>query len=195
MSDYGNNDDAQLVQKLLNNELKAFDLLFYKYKDKLFRFAFSLLKNEEDAREIVQEVFIRIWDKRMEIDSGKSFKSFLFRISYNLIIDELKQRIKDEKFQKFLVSYFKSDTYSLDEQLDYDILVKKVRAAVEGLPPKRKQIYILSREVGLSNQEIAQRMGITKKTVENQINLALKHIKSCLGKDFLVVILFISLFA
>ena len=195
MTGYRNKEDDVLIKRLLNDELEAFDVLFYKYKDKLFRFAFSLLKNEEDAREIVQEVFIRIWNKRMEIDSKKSFKSFLFKISYNLVVNMLKKRMKDEQFRNHLVAYFSSETYNLDEQLDYDILVKKVNKAVENLPSKRKQIYVLSREVGLTNQEIAQKLGITKKTVENQINLALKHIRNTLGKDILHVILFVSLFA
>ncbi len=195
MEEFINTDDKQLVLELRSGELNAFDTLFYKYKDKLFRFAFSLLKDEEDASEIVQEVFIRIWTKRMEVDSGKSFKSFLFKISYNLIMDELRLRLKNENYRKYLASYFDTVSYDLDSQVNYDTLLNKLRSAVEEMPAIRKQIYVLSRDIGLSNKEIAEKLGITKKTVENQINLALKHIKSHLGKDILCVILFIFLFA
>lgn len=190
-----NHDDKLLVQQIKNNEVKAFDALFHKYSEKLFRFSFSLLKNEEDSKEIVQEAFLRIWRKREEIDSTKSFKSFLFSISYNLVVDQLRLRLKDQEYRKFLVAYFDSEKFELSNNLDYNKIVEQIRHAVEELPTKRKQIYTLSREVGLSHKEIAERMGITVKTVENQITLALKHLKQSLGKDVIPIVLFLSLFA
>ncbi|MCF6333868.1 MAG: RNA polymerase sigma-70 factor [Draconibacterium sp.] len=188
-------DDKTLISKLQNDEVKAFDALFLKYSEKLFRFSFSLLKNEEDSKGIVQEVFLRIWKKRKEIDTSKSFKSFLFAISYNLIVDQLRLRLKDKKYQEYLTRYFETENLDLRNEFDYAILVDKVRNAVENLPAKRKQIYILSREVGLPHKEIAGKLGISVKTVENQITLALKHLKSNLGRDVLPAILFLSLFA
>lgn len=190
-----NEDDKLLVLQLLSNEVEAFDKLFHKYSEKLYRFAFSLLKNSEDSKEIVQEAFLRIWRKREEIDTTKSFKSFLFSISYNLIVDQLRLRLKDQEYRKFLVAYFESEKFELHNNLDYDKIVKQIRHAVEELPSKRKQVYTLSRELGLSNKEIANRLGISVKTVENQITLALKHLKTKLGKDLFPVILFLILFA
>ncbi len=188
-------DDKILVLQIQNNRVEAFDILFHKYSEKLFRFSFSLLKNEEDSKEIVQEVFLRIWKKRKEIDTSKSFKSFLFAISYNLIVDQLRIRLKDKKYREFLTHYFETENLDLSNEFDYGVLVEKVRNAVEKLPAKRKQIYTLSREVGLPHKEIAAKLGISVKTVENQITLALKHLKSSLGRDILPAILFLSLFA
>jgi len=187
--------DKFLVLQLQNNEVKAFDALFCKYSEKLYRFAFSLLKNEEDSKGIVQEAFLRIWKKREVIDSTKSFKSYLFSISYNLVVDLLRLRLKDQKYRKFLVHFFESESFNLSSNLDYDEIVKQIHAAVEELPAKRKHIYTLSRELGLSHKEIASRLGISVKTVENQITLALKHLKIKLGKDLFPVILFLILFA
>lgn len=187
-------DDKLLVLQLNNDEVEAFDALFHKYSEKLFRFSFSLLKNKEDAQEIVQEAFLRIWKKREEIDSAKSFKSFLFSISYNLVVDRLRLRLKDQEYRKFLVHYFESESFELRNDLDYDKIVVQIRNAVEELPHRRKQIYTLSREIGLSNKEIASRLDISVKTVENQITLALKHLKTKLGKDLLQVVLFLILF-
>ena len=188
-------DDSYLVLQLQNNEVEAFNALFNKYNSKLYRFAFSLLKNSEDAKEIVQEVFFRIWKKRNEIDSTKSFKSFLFSFSYNLIVDQLRLRLKDQEYRKFLKTHFESKKIEISDNLDYDKIVEQIRHAVDQLPVRRKQVYILSREVGLSHNEIAERMGITVKTVENQITLALKHLKNSLGKDIVPIVLFLSLFA
>jgi RNA polymerase sigma-70 factor (ECF subfamily) len=78
--------------------------------------------------------------------------------------------------------------------MDYNTLETEINKAVDELPEKRKQIYRLSREKGFTHKEIAEQMGVKPKTVENQINLALKHIKTRLGKDILPVLLFLSLF-
>ncbi|TKG88383.1 RNA polymerase sigma-70 factor [Puteibacter caeruleilacunae] len=189
------NQDKLLVVQLQKNDVEAFDALFHKYSDKLFRFSFSLLKSTEESKEIVQEAFLRIWEKRSDIDSQKSFKSFLFSISYNLIVDQLRLRLKDQEYRKFLVHYFESESFDLKSNLDYDKIVAQVKDAVEELPAKRKQIYVLSRELGLSNNEIAERLDISVKTVENQITLALKHLRKRLGSSLLEVALFIILFA
>ena len=92
-------DDKEilLVSQLIKSDKKAFDALYHRYSKKLFSFSFSFLKNEEDSKEIVQEVFLRIWNKRKQIDGTKSFKSFLFTISYNLIIDQLRIKLKNKE--------------------------------------------------------------------------------------------------
>lgn len=195
MTDFLKESDKNLVLQLKNNEVEAFDSLFHKYSGKLYGFAFSLLKNHEDSKEIIQEAFIRIWEKRDEIDSSGSFKSFLFKISYNLIIDQLRARLKDKAYKEFLVQYFESEKFELKTNLDYETIREQVRLAVNELPEKRKQIYILSRDMGLSHKEIAKKLGISAKTVENQIGLALKHIREFLGKDILAILLFLSIFS
>ena len=194
MNELSHENEKLLVLQLQNNGVKAFDELFLRYSTRLFRFSLSLLKTEEDAREIVQETFYRIWNKRHEIDSRKSFRSFVFTISYNLIVDQLRQRLKDQEFRKYLYEHFRLEADVIQETVDYQMVTNRIAQAVEQLPGKRKEIYILSREHGLSHKEIASRLGITVKTVENQINLALKHIRTQLGSEILPVLLFISLF-
>jgi RNA polymerase sigma-70 factor (family 1) len=194
MADIPDKNEKILVAKLRNSDVEAFDFLYHQYNNKLFRFSFSLLKNEEDACEIVQETFFRIWEKRNKIDSSKSFKSFLFSVSYHLIIDQLRERLKDQEFRKSLEKYFNKQASLQENQMDYNTLETEINKAVDELPEKRKKIYRLSREKGLSYKNIAEQMGVKPKTVENQINLAIKHIKTRLGKDFLAVLLFLSLF-
>jgi len=195
MNDLTNNDEKLLVSQLRNNEVKSFDILFEKYSAKLYRFSFSLLKNHEDSKEIVQEAFYRVWEKRHEIDSSKSFRSFLFTISYHLIIDQLRLKLKDQEYRKFLKEYFKTEEVKFDTVTDYETLNRQIATIVEELPAKRKQIFTLSREKGLTHKEIAGQLNISVKTVENQINLALKLIKSRLGNDIFSVLLFLSLFS
>lgn len=195
MTDFLKQTDKILVQLLKKNEVEAFDQLFHKYSEKLYSFAYSLLKNHEDSKEIIQEAFIRIWEKRHDIDCSKSFKAYLFKISYNLIIDQLRARIKDTKYREFLVHYFESEKIELNSNIDYETISNQVRNAVSELPEKRRRIYVLSREAGLSHKEIANKMGISVRTVENQINLSLRHIRERLGSGILAVLLFVSIFS
>ena len=186
--------EIKLLSQLRNDDVKAFDRLFHIYSRRLYRFAFSILKNREDSEGIVQEVFLRVWDKRAGIDSSKSFKSYLFTISYNLIMDELQLRLKKKTYLSHLEKFFNSEGITYEQEADYNLLKSQIDEVVEELPEKRKQIYQLSRNEGLSNKEIAKKLNITVKTVENQITLAIRHLKNRLGKELLAMMLFISLF-
>jgi len=195
MNDLTYKDEKKLVSQLRNSEVKSFDIIFERYADRLYRFSYSLLKNDEEAKEIVQETFFRIWVKRHEIDSSKSFKSFLFTISYHLIIDQLRLKLKEQEYRRFLKEYCKTEELPAESEADYETLNRQIAMVIEELPAKRKQIYTLSRENGMSYKEIAGQLNISVKTVENQINLALKHIKFRLGKEVIHVLLFLSLFS
>jgi RNA polymerase sigma-70 factor (family 1) len=194
MSELPKTNDEMLVLRLRKNDMAAFDTLFKKYNKQLFNFSWSLLKSGEDSEEIVQEVFCRIWEKRNDIDSSKSFKSFLFKISYNLIIDQLRLKLQDQHYRKYIEDYFQTNAFRIEDKTDYNTIKKEIDSAVDELPGKRKQIFQLSRVTGLSNKEIAEKLDISPKTVENQITLALKHIKTKLGKDILPLLLFFALF-
>ncbi len=191
MDSLQNENEKYLISKLIRGDLKSFDLLFVKYSEKLFRFAFSILKNEEDAKEIVQESFLRVWKKRKQIDDSKCFKTYLFTISYHLIIDYRRIKIKDKEYRNFLFEYFQRNHLTIPNVIDIDIIKKQIDYAIEELPGKRKEIFIMSREMGLSHRDIANKMGISIKTVENQINLSLKHLKFRLGKDLLLSLFFL----
>ena len=193
MTDLTKIDDKTLIVQLKNNNVEAFDRLFEKYSDKLYNFSFSILKNEEDAKEIVQEVFFRLWNERKKIDADKSLKSLLFTITYRIIIDYFRKQLKERDFRKSLPKYFFDNYCEQKNHIDCDTLKKEINKAVEGLPAKRQAIYRLSREKGLSHKKIAARLDIEEKTVENHINLALKYIKTSIGKEFLPLVLFIVL--
>jgi len=187
--------EAESISMLQKGDLRAFDKLYHFYSPKLYRFAFSLLKNNEDAEGIVQEVFLILWKKRNEIDLTKSFKSYLFTISHNLIIDQLRKRLKEKEYQAYLKSYFNLTTLTPEQATDYNIIKSQVDQAVEELPEKRKLIYKLSREKGLSHKEISKQLNISDKTVENQITLSLRHLRHRLGTEIPAVLLYLFLFA
>lgn len=186
--------DSQLADQIKKGQTHAFDQLFDRYSQRLYRFSKSLLKNHEDAEGVVQEVFFRIWEKRDELNERKSFQSFLFSIAYNLIVDQFRQRVKDQKYEQFLIKQAQINYLNPRDELEYKELKKQVEKVIQELPERRKKIYQLSREKGLSYKEIANLLHIKSKTVENQLNLALKHIRKRLGNKTLAVVLFLYLF-
>ena len=186
--------DSELADKIKSGQLKAFDQLYERYSQNLYRFVLSLLKTHEDAEGVVQEVFFRVWKKRKELSGRKSFQSFLFTIAYNVTIDQLRKRVKDQKYEQFLINQAQRNLLNPEDDLEFQDLKNEVEKAIHGLPEKRKQIYIMSREEGLSYKEIADRKQIKIKTVENHINLALRHIRKRLGAKEINIVLFLFLF-
>jgi RNA polymerase sigma-70 factor (ECF subfamily) len=152
------------------------------------------MKNKEDAKEIVQETFLKLWNRRDKIDSSYSLKSFLFSISYNLTIDLLRKKTQDIGFQDYLKNHFNEEGAKTDELAHFNELNEVLAQLVNELPVQRRKVYLMSREEGLSHQEIAGKLGITIKTVENHINLSLKFLRKKLGPHNLTVLIFASLF-
>ncbi len=186
-----NRELAGLIRK---GDKQAFDKIYELYAQRLYGFAFSILKNKEDAKEVVQETFLKIWNKRETINTRYSFKAFIFTVSYNIIIDLLKERSSNLNFQKYLKDNFTVESLQTDELVHFEDLKDKLNHLVNKLPKKRKQIYLLSREEGLSHHEIANKLGVTVKTVENQINLTLKYFRSNLDFKSLIIIIFFTFF-
>jgi RNA polymerase sigma-70 factor (family 1) len=193
MSKTKRNSDPQLVKSLKKGDIFAFNELFYKYSQKVYNFSMQHLKNEEDVKDLVQEIFTKIWDIREKIDEKKSFNAFLFTISLNTIRDYFRKQVKNRKLiTKWLE---KAEFYSEStlESIELASLEKAVETVVEQLPPKRQMVFRLSRNEGLSNDEIAERLNIEKKTVENHLNLALRHLRDVLQEEqsFLVILFFV----
>ena len=192
MQDRTIENESLLVHNLSKGNLLAFNTLYKEYSYRLYRFAFGYLKSEEEAEELVQEVFTIIWEKRKDLREELSFKSFLFTIAFNIIR-------KHFRTKAYLAEYFKtgiSDDLDLQtsQKISYDSLYQYVNEIVNQLPARRKEIFIASRFQGLSIKEISEKLNINHKTVENQLTDALKFIRTNLNKESIPVILFLALF-
>ena len=151
------------------------------------------LKNKQEAEDIVQEVFLKIWKSREELLAGTSFESFLFTITRNAILNT----IRKEKYQQVYMNYVKlhlEKNVLLDEELDFNELERAYKKSIDKLPPRRKEIFILSRYRNFSNVEIAKKMDVSVKTVENQMTSALADIRQNLLKLGFSGIIFFEIF-
>jgi RNA polymerase sigma-70 factor, ECF subfamily len=173
-----NKSCIELVRLLKKGDINAFNAIYYKYCKKLYAFVIMYLKQEEDAEEIVQEVFIKIWQSKDKIDVSSSFESFLFTIAYNATMSLFRKRMSENKSRQYLKSL--QHISSSDETM-YEIQVKeldnKVHNLLKQLTPKQKEIYYLSREDGLTHKEIAQKLNISPNTVNNHLVTILKFLK------------------
>jgi len=194
MKDKTKNSDRALITSLKNGNIASFDKLFAKYSEKLYIFAIGYLKKQEDAEGLVQEVFIKVWEKRIELKEDLSFKSFLFTIAYNTIIDFFRKWSKEEECLEYLRKNLNLTHNEVEKKVEYSELEELTRKTIEKLSPKRKLIYRLSRQKELTNKEIAERLKISIKTVEYHMSLALKFLKEQLGKELLPSLLFFYLF-
>jgi len=167
-----------LTEKISTGDKKAFSQFFELKHQKVFSFAIHFLKDEDEAREIAQKVFIKIWEKRKGLTEINNSDAYLYTISKNMAFNSLKKKISDFAIQK----YYKETTDQLFFSTDFNVRFSETQSIiddiVEKLPPKRRKIFKLSRHSGLSNKEIALRLNTSTSFIENQINKALKTIRT-----------------
>lgn len=181
-------NEAKLVQMLSKDDIQAFNDLFNLYSGRLYRFAFGYLKSDVEAEDIVQEVFTIVWDKRKELRSELSFKSFLLTISSNLI---KKQFRKSFYQQKYFIQILKDDSDSeTTEYVDYTFAREYLEKLVDRLPCRQREIFVKSRFKYLSIEDIAKDLGISHKTVENHLTTSLKYLRKCLVDDGILILTF-----
>jgi RNA polymerase sigma-70 factor (ECF subfamily) len=175
--------------------MTAFDAIYNKYCHKLHEFVLAYLKRKEDAEEIVQEVFIKIWNSRSKIDIYASFESFLFTIAYNATISLLRKKLSEAKSREYLKSLQQIDVAEqVIDEIKYDELNQKVQSLLNQLTPRQRQVFRLSREEGLTHKEIARELRISESTVNNHLVTTLKYLKSHIDSSLMINILFLSLF-
>lgn len=153
--------------------------IYRAFYGKVFTFVLSLVKSKANAQDITQNIFMKLWKNRKKLEHIKSMDDYLFILSKNACMDYFrkasrKKGISTDVFDEFLLSRIVS---SSEKRIDALSDIEELRHVIESLPSKRRDIFIMSRFDGLSNDEIASILGVSKKTVENQISLATKKIK------------------
>ena len=176
-------NEKTLIKNVKDSNRISFQKLFYQFHDQLFRFVVYRVQDADIAKDITQETFLRIWEKRESLQPEKSFFSLLARISTNLCYDhfrytEVRLRNKD-RIPEFGKSHFDNPEEVVQAKAIEEIIRKLVN---EKLPQRCRVIFILSRIEGFSNQEISTKLNLSIRTVENQIYRALKILKKHMKK-------------
>ncbi|MDR0995144.1 MAG: RNA polymerase sigma-70 factor [Tannerella sp.] len=164
------------MKRLAEEERDRFRTLFLQYYPKVDSFLTALLKDEAAAKDLAQDVFVHLWEERAKLSAIRSFEAYLFSMARNAALNYMKHaaftsdRLADESEAAPEVPSGEERLYAREEKLLVDL-------AVSRMPPQRQRIYRMSREEGLKNDEIATRLGLSKKTVENHLNLALGELR------------------
>lgn len=182
-----NNSDNEIIKGLKADDKKALTLLYNNYWKVLYISSYNLLKDKEVCEEIIQDVFIDIWNKRKEIEIKISLKSYLYACVRYKVFSQFRTKkiMRVELFEELdkRLQYTTPETKMMLKELK-----QHVKLIVESLPEKCKRVYKLSRNEQLSHKEIADQLGISIKTVENHITNALRVLRTSLGQALFVVL-------
>jgi len=184
--------EKELVKKLREGDSFAFEVLFYKYRNKVKGFAVKLVPTQVDPEEIVQEVFVKLWLKKETVDPEKEFQSYLFSIAKNLVLDHLKSAVNRKLY--FVGEHFQQDLLidDLQEGALAEEKLQKLQTLINEIPERRREIFRLSRFEGLSYKQIAERLSISENTVDSQIRNALAFLRKEFRK--MVIMVFLAFF-
>ena len=176
-----------LIEELTEGNQEAFRMVFKAAYPQVRAFSKGFTKNDTDADDIAQQVFIKLWTKRAILANVRNFETYLYTITKNTVLNHMASQ------KAFMVDI--SDVRNLStentsplEQIEASDLQLLIDMTVENMPPQRQAVYKLSRVEGLSNDQIAEKLGLQKKTVENHLNLALGEIRKVL-KMFILLLL------
>ncbi len=185
-------DERKLIIRLSEGDETAFEILFRHYYPGLVIYASKFVQDRTEAEEIVQEFFIRLWEKHHKVKSSSTLKSYVFQSVKNSSLNYIRDKkvslpIIEELVQKSNSELiFNQDLYVASE------LQRKIESAVNNLPEKCREVFLMSRFRNMKNDEIAQELNISKRTVETHISNAIKVLKTEL-KDFLILLIMLKL--
>lgn len=188
------NNERYLLKLLKNGSYEAYTELYNKWLPFLFRFVFSFVKSRFVTEEIVQNTFVKVWVNRNKIKEDKSFKAYLFTISYHMILREFRNQLSQTPMEDYVV--FANDithSESLDiYKMDFDFFLSELEKAKSFLSLRQREIFEMNKEENLSIKEIAEKLEINEQTVRNQLSISLKIIKSKLAGFPILVFLYLD---
>jgi RNA polymerase sigma-70 factor (family 1) len=177
----GNVVILQLVKRLADDDKKALDEIYHLYFPKLYVFSRNFLKVDDDIRDILQEVFISIWKNRKKINNAEAFDGYIFTVTKNALITYFRQKMKFHEFEARVKQMAVTEEFPEDFFI-YNDLKEHAGHIIDALPEKRREIFRLSRELGLTHREISEKLGISVKTVEDHIMYMNRFLRSNLKK-------------
>lgn len=164
-----------ISKALREGDAEAFEEIFITYFGKVKYFINGLLKSDADAEELAQDVFVKLWINKQFIDPQKSLNAYIYTMARNAALNHLKSI---SVHSNYLKEYQQEESACVTEESihahETELLIE---LSVSNMPPQRQTIYRMSRNEGITNEEIAKKLGITKKTVENQLSLALQELR------------------
>lgn len=172
--------DLQLVDLLKEDDQTAFTEIYQRYASQLTGFASSKLYSLEDSRDVIHDVFVKLWEERKGLKVDRNLESYLFTLVRYRIVDKIRKNITREDYAGMVMTLTVNHESEIEQQIAAKEIKQGIAQALEKLSPRVKEIYILSREENMSISEIASRLQLSEQTVKNQLTFALKHLRESL---------------
>jgi RNA polymerase sigma-70 factor (ECF subfamily) len=183
-------EDTLLANQLMNRNEPAFERAFKRWFQSLHTYAFTIVRDDYEAEEIVQKVFCKLWERAEGITITGPVSAYLYRAVYNESMNFLKHEKVKARHQLYVAHQMKQEKQTMNDGLTSEALERKYTAALQELPEQCRTVFQLSRFDHLKYREIADRLDISVKTVENQMGKALKLLRNKLA-EFLTILIFI----
>ncbi|RZJ83059.1 MAG: RNA polymerase sigma factor, partial [Chryseobacterium sp.] len=169
MVNINHTDEKFLLLQLKNGDERAFEILYNTYKVRIAGNLFKLLKSDDLVKETLQELFVKIWEVRSQIDPEKSFKSYLFRIAENLVHDYFRKVAKDKRLLSKMVASSTELYLHIEENMLTKEDAQKLQEAINMMPPQRKMVFTLCKLEDKSYKEVEEIMEINAKTISSHM--------------------------
>ena len=177
-------EEQLLLRQLREGDMASYEILFHRYYPTFFAFAKGMLKDEGAAEDIIQNVFMKIWIHREALVETMSIKNYIYVLSKREVFNHLRAKYNTHVVLTEDMMTLEHPSEHEETQSDYRELREAVQNVIDAMPPNRKSVFCLSRFKSLTNQEIADKLGISIRTVEKHIELALRTFKEQLGGFF-----------
>ena len=169
-------EEKDLLHRLKNDDRNAFIAIYEFYRQPLRAYIFRYVKAPAYAEDILQDVFLKLWEIRSRINPDLSFKAYLYRITRNLVYKFLKKIASDESLVDTILHHYQPDEKQPQLKLEWKEYEQKISEAILQLPPKRQIVFVMCREQNKTYDEVATELGISRNTVKEHMVLAMKNI-------------------
>ena len=194
MRETGQHTDAELSGKIKTGSRDACQELFLRYAPRIYRFSLTYLKNEADAEELVQDVFLKIWEKRERLDLTRNVRAFIFKVAVNTLYDFIRRKNIERAFADYARLNYTREENATWHILIFEEMKQNLDELISKMPEQQRMVFTLNRFDGMTNDEIALEMKLSKRTVENHLYRAVSFLKLNFKTDTLPALLFYYLF-
>lgn len=190
-----NYTETDLFTRLSDDDEYAFGVIFDRYWPQVYGTSLHLTKQPELARDLSQDIFVKLWENRGKLKNVINPASYIFILSKNLITDYLRKKVFNAENIDYLIQYFQYATAGLQEHIEYRELETLLNKAINSLTGKVKEVFVLSRKEGLTHEQIAERLGISVVSSKTYVVRALQHIRKFMDThaDEKLLVVFLSL--
>ncbi|MBQ3249682.1 MAG: RNA polymerase sigma-70 factor [Bacteroidales bacterium] len=175
-------DESRLIELIREGDPLSFEILFQKYYVRFYNFVLNLTKNPQTAEDIVQNVFMKIWINRKNLRPDQSIHNYIYVLSKHEVLNHLRDRKVYTQVERLVMAEQPYEAVT-DQNMDLKELDDRIRKFIAAMPEQRRKVFLLSRYRGMGNKAIAELMGLSVRTVDRHINLALTSLR----KEFLKI--------